>query len=41
MDLWSMILGLYAVSWVMPKSVVGLLACWQGSLVVIEMVIYG
>ena len=30
MDLWSMVLGLFGVSWVMPKSVVGLLACWQG-----------
>ena len=29
MDLWSMVLGLFGVSWVMPKSVVGLLACWQ------------
>ena len=24
MDLWSMVLGLFGVSWVMPKSVVGL-----------------
>ena len=24
-----MVLGLFGVSWVMPKSVVGLLACWQ------------
>ena len=31
-DLWSMILGLFGVSWVMPQSVVGLLACWQGRL---------
>ena len=30
MDLWSMILGLFGVSWVMPKSVGELLACWQG-----------
>ena len=30
MDLWSMVLGLFGVSWVIPKSVVGLLACWQG-----------
>ena len=29
-DLWSMILVLFGVSWVMPKSVVELLACWQG-----------
>ena len=29
MDLWSMVLDLFSVSWVMPKSVVGLLACWQ------------
>ena len=26
MDLWYMVLGLFGVSWVMPKSVVGLLA---------------
>ena len=30
MDLWSVVLGLFGVSWVMPKSVVRLLACWQG-----------
>ena len=30
MDLWSMVLGLFGVSWVMPQLVVGLLACWQG-----------
>ena len=30
MDLWSMVFGLFGVSWVMPQSVVGLLACWQG-----------
>ena len=29
-DLWSMVLGLFGVYWVMPKSVVELLACWQG-----------
>ena len=32
MDLWSMVLGLFGVSWVMPQSVVGLLTCWQGKL---------
>ena len=26
-DLWFMVLGLFGVSWVMPKSVVELLAC--------------
>ena len=30
MDLWSMVFGLFGVSWVMPQFVVGLLACWQG-----------
>ena len=25
-----MVLCLFGVSWVMPQSVVGLLACWQG-----------
>ena len=31
MDLWSMVLGLFGLSWVMPHSVLGLLGCWQGS----------
>ena len=26
-----MILGLFGVSWVMPRTVLGLLGCWQGS----------
>ena len=39
-NLWSMISVLFQVSWVMLKSVVELLACWQGCLVVIEMVIF-
>ena len=26
-----MVFGLFGVSWVMPQSVMGLLACWQGS----------
>ena len=30
MDLWSMVLVLFGVSWVMLQSIVGLLACWQG-----------
>ena len=30
-DLWSMILGLFGVCWEMPKSVVKLIACWQGN----------
>ena len=30
MDLWSVVFGLFGVSWVMSQSVVGLLACWQG-----------
>ena len=29
-DLWYMILVLFGVSWVMPKSIVELLACWEG-----------
>ena len=31
MDLWSMVLALFGVSWVMPHTVLGLLGCWQGS----------
>ena len=30
-DLWSMVLGLFGVSWVMPRTVLGLIGCWQGS----------
>ena len=30
MDLWYIVLDLFGVSWVMPQSVLGLLACWQG-----------
>ena len=31
MDLWSIILGLFGVIWVMLQSILGLLACGQGS----------
>ena len=30
MDMWAMVFRLFGVSWVMPQSIVGLLACWQG-----------
>ena len=30
MHMWSMVFGLFGVSWVMLQSVMGLLACWQG-----------
>ena len=30
-DLWSMVLGLFGVSWVMSCTALGLLWCWQGS----------
>ena len=29
-ELWDMVFGLFEVNWVMPLSVVGLFACWQG-----------
>ena len=29
-ELWSMVFGLFGVYWVMPLSIVGLFACWQG-----------
>jgi len=29
-DLWSMVLELFGVCWVMPKTVVELLSCWSG-----------
>ena len=29
-ELWDMVFGLFGVNWVMPLSVVGLFACWQG-----------
>ena len=41
MDMWAMVFGLFGVSWVMPQSVVGLLAFGKADLVVIEMGIYG
>ena len=31
-DLWSMVFTLFGIHWVMPKTVVDLLACWQGKL---------
>ena len=36
-----MVLGLFGVSWVMPRTVLGLLWCWQAALVVTEMVVFG
>ena len=30
MDLWSMVLGLFGVTWIMLHMVLGLLGCWQG-----------
>ena len=32
-DLWSMVLGLFGVSWVMSHTVLGLLQCWQSFLI--------
>ena len=32
MDLWPMVLGLFGVSWVMPQSIMELLAYWQDKL---------
>ena len=29
--LWSMALGLFGVTWVMPHMILGLLGCWQGN----------
>uniref|UniRef100_A0A2N9IL29 Reverse transcriptase zinc-binding domain-containing protein n=1 Tax=Fagus sylvatica TaxID=28930 RepID=A0A2N9IL29_FAGSY len=29
-ELWSMILNMFGVSWVMPRDVVDLLSCWSG-----------
>ena len=29
-ELWDIFFGLFGVCWVMPMSVVGLFACWQG-----------
>ena len=31
-DLWSMMFTLFGIHWVMPKTMVDLLACWQGKL---------
>ena len=30
LELWDMVFSLFGVCWVMTRSVVGLLACWQG-----------
>ena len=29
-DLWSLVFTLFCIHWIMPKTVVELLACWQG-----------
>lgn len=29
-ELWSLVFALFGVSWIMPKMVVQILACWQG-----------
>uniref|UniRef100_A0A7N2KTR2 Reverse transcriptase zinc-binding domain-containing protein n=1 Tax=Quercus lobata TaxID=97700 RepID=A0A7N2KTR2_QUELO len=29
-ELWDTVFGLFGVCWIMPSSVVGLFACWQG-----------
>jgi hypothetical protein len=29
-QLWTMVFSLFVVQWVMPKSVMDMLACWQG-----------
>lgn len=29
-ELWSMVLSMFRVEWVMPRGVMELLACWQG-----------
>ena len=31
-ELWDMIFALFGVHWVMPRRVIDLFACWQGSL---------
>ena len=30
-ELWSMVFTLFGIHWAMPKTVVELLACWQGN----------
>lgn len=30
-ELWTMAFGMFGIYWVMPRSVLGLLACWQGN----------
>jgi hypothetical protein len=29
-EMWSMLFGLFGISWVIPRNVLGLLDCWQG-----------
>ena len=31
-ELWDMIFGLFGIHWVMPKRVIKVFCCWQGSL---------
>ena len=31
-ELWTMLVGLFGIYWVMPMSVLGLMDCWQGNL---------
>jgi hypothetical protein len=31
-DMWSMVLGMFGVHWVMPRSVLDLFSCWMGRL---------
>lgn len=30
-EMWHMVFGLFGINWVMPRSVVALLASWHGS----------
>ena len=40
-DFWSMVFGLFVVYWLMPETLIDLLACWQGRLGNIAMVLFG
>ena len=40
-ELWATVLSLFGMHWVMPRRVVDLLDCWQGSLAGIKILRFG
>jgi hypothetical protein len=40
-ELWTLILNVFGVSWVMPRGVSDLLACWLVDQVILSLVLFG